>query len=123
MTGTGVVDTNLKGAWKVAAEVVQQMLTAGRAGAVVNIASVLGSSVQQGTGAYCSSKAGLIHLTRQMALEWASHNVRVNAIAPGYYHTDISTAYLESDTGKALLSRIPLRRLGDAASWTLQCSC
>lgn len=108
-----VMDTNLKGAWMVAREVVGAMSLRKKGGAVVNIASVLGTSVQKGTGAYCASKAGLLHLTRQMALEWARYQVRVNAIAPGYYFTDIAATYLESDKGKALLKRIPARRLGE----------
>jgi NAD(P)-dependent dehydrogenase (short-subunit alcohol dehydrogenase family) len=108
-----VVDTNLKGAWLVAREVVGTMIASKRGGSIVNIASVLASSVQKGTGAYCPSKAGLIHLTRQMALEWARYQVRCNALAPGYFLTDISSYYLETDAGKALTRRIPMRRLGD----------
>ena len=108
-----VMDTNLKGAWLVAREVVRSLSERKAVGAIVNIASVLGTSVQKGTGDYCVSKAGLLHLTRQMALEWARYHVRVNAIAPGYYLTDISAAYLESDAGQALVKRIPARRLGE----------
>jgi len=108
-----VVDTNLKGAWMVAREVVRGMADREQGGAIVNIASVLGTSVQKGTGSYCPSKAGLLHLTRQMALEWARYRVRVNAIAPGYYYTDIAASYLESEAGKSLLKRIPARRLGE----------
>jgi NAD(P)-dependent dehydrogenase (short-subunit alcohol dehydrogenase family) len=108
-----VIDTNLKGAWLVASEVVRGMSSRTCGGAIVNIASVLGTSVQKGTGGYCPSKAGLLHLTRQMALEWARYQVRVNSIAPGYYFTDIAASYLESDSGKALLQRIPARRLGE----------
>lgn len=108
-----VVDTNLKGAWLVAREVVCTLSSIGQGGSIVNIASVLGTSVQKGTGGYCSSKAGLLHLTRQMALEWARYQVRVNAIAPGYYYTDIAASYLKSDAGKSLLRHIPARRLGE----------
>ncbi|MEM1191225.1 MAG: SDR family oxidoreductase [Pseudomonadota bacterium] len=109
-----VMDTNLKGAWMVAAEFAKSLKDHGRAGAIVNIASVLGSSVQLGTGAYCPSKAALIQLTRLMSLEWARHGIRVNTIAPGYYRTDISEEYLESEAGAALVKKIPLRRLGEA---------
>jgi 3-oxoacyl-[acyl-carrier protein] reductase len=108
-----VIDTNLKGAWLVAREVVGAMIADERGGAIVNIASVLATSVQKGTGAYCPSKAGLVHLTRQMALEWARFQVRCNALAPGYFMTDISSYYLETEAGKALTRRIPMRRLGD----------
>ena len=108
-----VLDTNLKGAWMVGREVVRSLANRGEGGAIVNIASVLGTSVQKGTGGYCPSKAGLLHLTRQMALEWAKFKVRVNAISPGYYHTDIAASYLDSDAGTELLRRIPARRLGE----------
>lgn len=107
-----VVDTNLKGAWLVAREVIRQMIARGAGGAIVNIASVLGQSVQMGTGSYAAAKAGLIHLTRAMALEWARYGVRVNAIAPGYYHTEMAASFLESEYGQKLTRRIPQRRLG-----------
>lgn len=108
-----VVDTNLKGAWMVARTAARQMIDQGKGGSIINIASVLGTSVQKGTGAYATSKSGLLHLTRQMALEWARYDIRVNAIAPGYYRTDMATRYLNSDEGKHLIKRIPQRRLGD----------
>jgi NAD(P)-dependent dehydrogenase (short-subunit alcohol dehydrogenase family) len=108
-----VIDTNLKGAWLVAREVVAGMIARQSGGAIVNIASVLAGSVQKGTGAYGPSKAGLVHLTRQMALEWARYQVRCNALAPGYFLSDISSYYLETDVGKAMVRRIPMRRLGD----------
>ena len=60
------------------------MSVRGEGVSIVNVAPVLGTSVQKGVGGYCPSKAGLLHLTRQMALEWARYQVRVNAIAPGH---------------------------------------
>ncbi len=108
-----VVDTNLKGAWLVARAAAQQMIDQGRAGSIINIASVLGTSVQKGTAPYAAAKSGAIHLTRAMALEWARYSIRVNAIAPGYYRTDMAEGYLDSPTGQRLLKRIPARRLGD----------
>lgn len=108
-----VMDANLKGAWLVARAAARQMIAHDAGGSIINISSVLGSAVQKGTGSYAASKAGLLHLTRVMALEWARYRIRVNAIAPGYYLTDLSSSYLESPTGQALLKRIPQRRLGD----------
>ena len=110
-----VFDANLKGAWLVARAAAQAMIAAGLRGSVINIASVLGSAVQKGTAPYAAAKAGLIHLTRGMALEWARHGIRVNAIAPGYYYTDMAAGYLDSDSGRAMVKRIPQRRLGDPA--------
>jgi NAD(P)-dependent dehydrogenase (short-subunit alcohol dehydrogenase family) len=108
-----VLDVNLKGAWLVAREAAKYMSDKGAGGSIINIASILGSSVQKGTGAYAAAKAGLLHLTRAMALEWARYGIRVNAIAPGYYRTDIAADYLDSDAGQALLKRIPQRRVGN----------
>jgi len=107
-----VMDVNLKGAWLVARVAARQMMGHGAGGSIINIASVLGSCVQKGTGSYAAAKAGLLHLTRAMALEWARYGIRVNAVAPGYYRTDIAADYLDSDAGQALLKRIPQRRVG-----------
>lgn len=110
-----VVNTNLKGAWLVARAAAQQMIDHDRKGSIINIASVLGSSVQKGTAAYAAAKSGVIHLTKAMALEWARYDIRVNAIAPGYYRTDMAEGYLDSPQGQQLLKRIPQRRLGAPA--------
>lgn len=107
-----VVNTNLKGAWLVARSAAQQMIDNNRSGSIINIASVLGSSVQKGTAAYAAAKSGVVHLTRAMALEWARYGIRANAIAPGYYRTDMAEEYLDSPAGQQLLKRIPQRRLG-----------
>lgn len=108
-----VQDTNLKGAWLVAREAVSRMAATNTPGTIINIASILGVAVQKGTGPYSASKAALLHLSRDMAVEWARYKVRVNAIAPGYYATDMAEEYLESPSGQAMLKRIPQRRLGN----------
>lgn len=110
-----VFDANVKGSWLVAREAARLMIAQGIKGSVINIASVLGTAVQKGTAPYSAAKAGLIHLTRSMALEWARYGIRVNAIAPGYYYTDMAAEYLDSDSGRAMVKRIPQRRLGDPA--------
>lgn len=110
-----VLDTNLKGAWLVAREATRRMIDARKKGTVINIASILGSAVQKGTGPYSASKAALIHMTRIMALEWARYGVRVNAIAPGYFATDLAADFLETAAAQAMIKRIPQRRLGDPA--------
>ena len=108
-----VLDTNLKGGWMLSKAVAQQMADSGQGGSIINIASILGLAVQKGTGPYMASKAGLIHLTRNMALEWARYGIRANAIAPGYILTDIAEEFLSSAPGKAMLKRIPMRRMGN----------
>ncbi len=106
-----VMDTNLKGAWLVAQEAARRMAEAG-GGNIINIASILGLRVAGAVPAYCASKAGLIHLTRAMALELARHGVRVNSLAPGYIETDLNRDFFASEAGQALIKRIPQQRLG-----------
>jgi NAD(P)-dependent dehydrogenase (short-subunit alcohol dehydrogenase family) len=108
-----VFDTNLRGAFLVAREVGRAMRAAARPGSIVNIASIVGLRTAGGLSAYAASKSGLIHLTHVLGLELARHDIRVNAIAPGYYPTDMNAEFWETEAGKAMIKRIPLRRLGD----------
>jgi 2-deoxy-D-gluconate 3-dehydrogenase len=110
-----VIDTNLNGAWRVAQCAARMMRDTGNGGSIVNIASILGMRVLQQVPAYSAAKAGLIHLTQALALEWARHGIRVNAIAPGYFETDINRDFFETESGQALVRRIPQRRLGQPA--------
>ncbi|MDH5748975.1 MAG: glucose 1-dehydrogenase [Rhodospirillales bacterium] len=107
-----VMDTNLKGAWLVAKEAAQRMIEMDIGGSIINVASIMGLRVAGGVGAYAASKAGLIHMTRAMALEWARYGIRVNALAPGYIETDMNGEFLKSESGQKLLARIPQRRFG-----------
>ncbi len=107
-----VLDTNLKGAFLVAQAVARSLKQAGRGGAIVNIASILGHRVAGNLAAYAASKAGVIQLTRVLALEWAREGIRVNALCPGYIETDINRDFFASDAGLQLIRRIPQRRLG-----------
>ena len=108
-----LLDVNVKGAWRIARGAAKQMIARKRQGSIVNVASVLGFVVQKGTANYPASKAALLHLTKTMAFEWARYGVRVNALAPGYFKTDLSDGYLSSERGKAMVQRMPMRRLGD----------
>ena len=107
-----VIDTNLRGTFLVAQAAARSMRAAGRGGAIVNIASILGHRVAGNVSAYAASKAGLVHLTKALALEWARHGIRVNALCPGYFETDINRDFFASEAGQALVRRIPQRRLG-----------
>lgn len=107
-----VLDTDLTGAFRVARRFARALVDAGRPGSVVNVASILGLRTTPGIAAYEAAKAGLVHLTRALALEWARHQIRVNALAPGYVLTDINRAFFETPAGRAIQKRIPQRRLG-----------
>ena len=109
-----VVDTDLKGAWLVAQETARQMVRAGQGGSIVNIASMLGEIAKGGVPSYCAAKAGLVHLTRAMAIELARHKIRVNALCPGYFVSEMTEAFLAGPDGMAMLGRIPQRRIGGA---------
>ena len=108
-----VVDVNLKGAFLVATEVARHMRDAQRAGSIINIESILSFRQAGAIAPYAASKAGLTQLTRSMALELARLRIRVNGIAPGYFATDINREFFETEPGRALIKRIPQRRLGE----------
>ncbi|MEM9668862.1 MAG: glucose 1-dehydrogenase [Pseudomonadota bacterium] len=108
-----VMDVNLKGAWRVASEAARRMIAASSGGSIINISSITAFRPSQLLGAYAPSKAALQHLTHVMALEWARHNIRVNAIAPGYFKTEINDEFLESDAGEKMRKRVPMRRFGE----------
>jgi len=105
-----VLDTNLKGAFLVTKAFNRAMLKQ-RAGRIINISSVVGLTGNAGQCNYAASKAGLIGLTQSCAREFASRNVTVNAIAPGFIETDM-TAELNEAARAELLKRIPLGRFG-----------
>lgn len=107
-----VLATNLKGAWLVAQAAATAMVRHGHGGSIINIASILGLRAAAQVPAYAASKAGLLHLTRTLALELARYGIRVNALAPGYVETDLNRAFLESEVGQSLKRRIPQRRFG-----------
>ena len=107
-----VVDTNLKGAWLMAREFAHHLVALKRPGRIINVTSVLGFRTIGRVPAYCAAKAGLIHLTHVLAMELARHGILVNALAPGYVETDFNRAFFQTEPGKALISRIPLKRLG-----------
>lgn len=108
-----VVGTNLDGAWRVGRAVCARMAAQGSGGAVVNIASLAGMSTGGSFSAYSVAKAGLIHMTKCMALELARHKIRVNALAPGYFITPMNDAFLTSELGERIRKTVPTRRFGE----------
>ncbi|HEX3952811.1 MAG TPA: glucose 1-dehydrogenase [Stellaceae bacterium] len=109
-----VIDTNLKGAWLAAREFAHHLAERKRSGRIINISSILGFRTIGRVPAYCAAKAGLTHLTHVMAMELARYGILVNALAPGYIETDFNREYFETPPGRALINRIPLRRIGQS---------
>lgn len=108
-----VIGVNLRAAFMVAREGARRMVEGGAGGSIVNIASVLGSFGAKGGAAYCASKGGVVQLTRTMALELARHNIRVNAIAPGYFDSEMNHEYFETEAARRMIHKIPMRRVAD----------
>jgi NAD(P)-dependent dehydrogenase (short-subunit alcohol dehydrogenase family) len=108
-----VVEVNLRGPFLVAREAARRLVTAKKPGSIVNIASILGLRVSPAVAPYMASKAGLIHLTRSMAWEFARYGIRVNALCPGYFSTEINADFLKTDWAQASLKRVPQRRIGE----------
>jgi len=109
-----VLNTNLRGAFFLSQAYARRVVDEGRLGNVINVASVLGCRVAKQVIAYSVSKAALIQMTKALALEWADQGIRVNALAPGYIRTELNETFLGSSAGRALVGRIPLRRVGTA---------
>jgi 3-oxoacyl-[acyl-carrier protein] reductase len=104
------LDTNLKGAFALIRAASRPMMKQ-RCGAIINLTSIVGESGNGGQAAYSASKAGLIGLTKSVAKELASRNIRVNAVSPGFIGTDM-TAGINDEMRKKMLENIPLARLG-----------
>lgn len=108
-----MLDTNLDGAWRVAHRASTAMAADGKGGNIINIASILGLRVGQGLSHYAVAKAGVVQLTKAMAMELARNDIRVNAIAPGYFRTEMNDDYFASEKGQNYIrENVPMRRLG-----------
>jgi NAD(P)-dependent dehydrogenase (short-subunit alcohol dehydrogenase family) len=107
-----IYNTNLRAIFTLSQAVAQSMAADQTGGNIINMASILGYTTQKGTATYASAKAALIQLTRSMAVEWARYDIRVNAIAPGYFRTELADDWLDSEGGQNMIKRAPLRRTG-----------
>jgi 3-oxoacyl-[acyl-carrier protein] reductase len=108
-----VLSTNLDAVFFWAQEAARRLLAAKKQGAIVNIASVLGLAVSKGAVAYAAAKAGVVQVTKALAVELAFKGVRVNAIAPGWFITEMNDEYLTGEAGTAIKREIPMGRFGN----------
>ena len=107
------IAVNLDGVFTVGQEAAGRMAKRGQGGVIINIASILGFANAKTLSPYCASKAAVVSLTKSMALELARERIRVNAIAPGYFSTEINAGYLDTEPGKKMVARVPMRRFGN----------
>lgn len=108
-----VLSTNLDAVFFWAQEAARRLLAAKKQGAIVNIASVLGLAVSKGAVAYAAAKAGVVQVTKALSVELAFKGVRVNAIAPGWFVTEMNDDYLSGEAGDAIKREIPMGRFGN----------
>lgn len=108
-----VLAIDLDAVFFTAQEAARRMLAAKAQGSIVNISSVLAFGASRGVAAYATAKAGVVQITRALAVELASKGVRVNAIAPGWFVTEINDKFLASEAGQALKRDIPMGRFGE----------
>jgi NAD(P)-dependent dehydrogenase (short-subunit alcohol dehydrogenase family) len=112
-----MMDTNLRGAFFMAQQAAKRMIQRAKGDPkkqhrIVNIASVAGLRVLPQIGVYCMSKAGVVQMTKAMAVEWGRYGINVNAICPGYIATEMNEDYFDTEQGKRLIEMLPRRRTG-----------
>jgi 3-oxoacyl-[acyl-carrier protein] reductase len=112
-TWRGVIATNLDAVFFWSQECAKRLLAAEKRGSIVNIASVLAFGASKGVAAYAVAKAGVVQITKALALELAFKGVRVNAIAPGWFMTEINDEFLKSEKGQEIKRAIPMGRFGE----------
>lgn len=107
-----LIDVNLTGTMRLTQAFSRRLIAAGKPGNIVNISSITGMGVMRGLTPYGSVKAAVNHLTKQTAADLLDHGIRCNAIAPGYFHTEMSADVFATDAGKAIQAGLPPKRAG-----------
>jgi len=106
------MEVNLDGVFRVGQEAARRMVARQQGGSIINIASIIAYTTMKTLAPYGASKAAVVSLTKSMALELARDRIRVNALAPGYFPTEINEAHWQTEAGKRLIAKIPFQRLG-----------
>jgi NAD(P)-dependent dehydrogenase (short-subunit alcohol dehydrogenase family) len=109
---SSVLDVNLSGPFHVSQEMARRLIMKKQPGAIINIASILGKLAKDNFINYGATKGALIHLTEYMALDLLPHGIRVNALAPGYFPSEMTNPFFESEAGKKEIAALPPKRLG-----------
>ena len=109
---TSVLEVNLSGPYHVSQEMARRLIARQRPGTIVNIASILAKLAKERFINYGVTKGALINLTEYMALDLLPHGIRVNAIAPGYFPSEMTNPFFESEAGKREIANLPPKRLG-----------
>jgi NAD(P)-dependent dehydrogenase (short-subunit alcohol dehydrogenase family) len=107
------METNLKSVWRVSRQCIDRLRASKSSGSIINIASILGLQTGIGLSLYATSKAGVVQLTKSMALELLHDNIRVNAICPGYFKTEMNDAFFSTPQGAAFIKKTPAERWGE----------
>ena len=107
-----LMNTNLRGAWLVAREVGRHMIKHGHGGKIINMASMAAFRAENQLSLYSMAKSALIQMTRSMALEWARDDIQVNALAPGYFETEMNSAFFKTALGQEQINAYLRKRIG-----------
>jgi 3-oxoacyl-[acyl-carrier protein] reductase len=108
-----VQGVNVEAVWELSRLFAKDLIARKARGAIINIASLTAYKVGESTAVYAISKAAVLHMTKAQAHEWARYGIRVNAICPGFIHSEMTDDYLASQAGEAMLKRVPQRRAGE----------
>lgn len=109
---SSVLDVNLSGPYHVSQEMARRLIARKKPGTIINIASILGKLAKDNFINYGATKGALINLTEYMALDLLPHGIRVNALAPGYFPSEMTNPFFESEAGKKEVEALPPKRLG-----------
>ena len=109
----GVQGVNVEAVWELSRLFARDLIARKAKGSIINIASLTSYKVGESSASYAISKAAVLHMTKAHAFEWARHGIRVNAICPGYIHSEMTDDYLASSEGEKMIKRVPQRRAGD----------
>ena len=107
-----IQETNVKGPFFLAQAVGRRMIKRGQGGKIINISSMMALRVIGKLALYAMSKAAIGQMTRQLALEWARHDIQVNAICPGYIETEMNVDHWQTPAGRGMIEAMPRRRIG-----------